>query len=139
MKSHLPLLLLSTYLKVPASFFILILLPSTIAAHHPISHHVIQRQECDTLFCGGPDIWSSVGSWLYEINQTPLPDALETLDDRKPETLPPVPIPGGHSAVGTEAARESKSDASSARWNRFRSLGRGWGRRGVMLLASTEP
>lgn len=123
MKSHLALRILllllllpppSTHLIYPASFFILILLPSTIL-HHPISHHFTPRQDCDILFCGGPDIWGTVGGWLYEINKTPLPDSLEAPDDGKVEVLPPLPVPKGGSAGGTAAARESECDAGSAK------------------------
>ena len=96
----LPLLLLQQPRILPASVFILILSASLSladSAHYDqISNYLLSpRQDCgDSLFCGAPDVWGTLGGWFNEIQNNNSPAALPMpLDDGKTETLPPVPDP----------------------------------------------
>lgn len=100
----LPLLsvLLQQSIILPASVFFLIpslSLSLADSAHYDqISNHLLSpRQDCgDSLFCGAPDVWGTLGGWLNEVQNNESPAALPMpLDDGKTETLPPVPVPEG--------------------------------------------
>lgn len=110
----LPLLLLQKLIIFPASVFILILSPSSLAdsaQHDQISNHLLTpRQDCgDSLFCGAPDIWGTLGGWLNDITS---PAALPIpFDDGKTENLPPVPVPEGIPPQGQEQQQKQPPES----------------------------
>ena len=104
-----PLLLLQQPRILPTSVFILILSASLSladSAHYDqISNHLLSpRQDCgDSLFCGAPNVWGTLGGWFNEIQNNESPATLPMpLDDGKIETLPPVPVPEGIPQQGQE-------------------------------------
>ena len=122
MKPRLPflsILLLQQPIIYPASVLILILSPSSLAdpaRHDQISNHLLSpRQDCgDSLFCGAPDVWGTLGGWLNGITNNESPAALPMpFDDGTTETLPPVPVPEGIPQQGQEQQQQQPPESQN--------------------------